>query len=526
MPDAISPEALSALMAGDDTYALVDVREAGEYNGAHIPGSSSLPRRQLEFQIDALIPFRGERLILCDDDQRRADLAAATLQHMGYTRVSVLAGGLNRWTTEGYPNEWGSNVQSKDFGEKMEVVHHIPVMEPQELHARQQRGEKLVLLDSRTPEEHTRATVPGSRSVPGGELALRISDIVKDSQTTVVVHCAGRTRSIVGARALQRMGVDRVYDLKNGTMGWLMAGLELEVGSQRLDLPEPSPEGKARAESHAARLASEDGVRHLAVARLKELMARADRETVYLIDVRTEEEYLQGHIPGFRWFPGGQAVQRSDEVAAVRNGTIVFACDGMVRSTVAASWFRQMGFPHVFALEGGTAAWTASGLSLEAEAPDQLPFGLAEARAKVGMLSPLDFEASLFPTLIFVDSSRDFAGGHVPGSHWVPRGWLEDRIETVAPHKDEPVGVTCADGLSSALAAATMLELGYNRAWVLGGGMAAWRQAGLSVETGLTGIMSAPTDVLLSGTERPFAEMINYLRWEEALGKKYETHRE
>ena len=526
MPAMISPEALTALIAGDDTCALIDVRESAEYNSAHIPGSSSLPRRQLEFQIGTLVPFRGERLILCDDDQRRADLAAATLQRIGYTQVSVLDGGLNRWTTEGYPNEWGINVQSKDFGEKMEVVHHISVMEPKELLARQQRGEKLVLLDSRTPEEHTKSTIPGSRSVPGAELTLRISDIVKDPETTIVVHCAGRTRSIVGARALQRMGLDRVYDLKNGTMGWLMAGLELESGSQRLDLPEPSPEGLAKAEAHAMHLANEDTVQHLGVSQLQELMARADRETVYLIDVRTEDEYVQGHISGFRWFPGGQAVQRSDDVAAVRNGKILFVCDGTVRSTVTASWYRQMGFPNVYAVDGGTAAWVAAGLALETGATDQLPFGLAEARAKVGMLSPADFEACQFPTLIFVDTSRDFAGGHVPGSHWVPRGWLEDRIESVAPDKDEPVGVTCSDGLNSALAAATLLELGYSHAWVLGGGVEAWRQAAFPLEAGLTGVMNTPTDVLLSGTERTFAEMLNYLRWEEALGKKYEVHTE
>ena len=80
------------------------------------------------------------------------------------------------------------------------------------------------------------------------------------------------------------------------------------------------------------------------------MQGKAATETVYLIDVRTEGEYRQGHVPGFRWFAGGQAVQRADDVAAVRDGTIVFACDGRVRSTVTASWYRQMGFPNVYAL--------------------------------------------------------------------------------------------------------------------------------------------------------------------------------
>src|SRR5207244_5144697 len=96
-------------------------------------------------------------------------------------------------------------------------------------------------------EEHRRATVPGSHSAPGGELALRIFEMVSDPDAEVVVHCAGRTRSIIGARLLQRMGFRKVYDLRNGTMGWGMAGLELEHGSPRLELPARSTAGLAPA---------------------------------------------------------------------------------------------------------------------------------------------------------------------------------------------------------------------------------------------------------------------------------------
>ena len=54
--------------------------------------------------------------------------------------------------------------------------------------------------------------------------------------------------------------------------------------------------------------------------------------------------------------------------------------------------------------------------------------------------------------------------------------------------------------------------------------MSAWRQAGLLVEPGLTSVMSPPTDVVPTGVDRTYADMMNYLRWEEELGKKYESH--
>src|ERR671915_119476 len=366
MAGGIFPEALKSLLESNSQFALIDVREPGEYNSAHIPGSSLIPRRQLEFDLAYAIPFKGTQVVVCDDDGRRGRLAGQTLERIGYTQVSILEGGINRWTTQGYPNEWGVDVLSKDFGEKMEVVNHVPEIDAVELRQRIERGEKLVILDTRPPEEYRRFCIPGGRSVPGGELALRITDIAKDldKDTTIIVNCAGRTRSIIGTRVLQRMGVPNVYGLKNGTSGWVLAGQQLETGADRVQLPEPSPEAVAAAEAYAAKLAAEDGVRYLDIPALQALMRRRNQETVYLVDVRTMEEYAAGHIPGFRWFPGGQAVQRSDDVAVVKNCPVIFTCDGKARATQTASFYRQMGHQEVYVVDGGTTAWVNSGRAL------------------------------------------------------------------------------------------------------------------------------------------------------------------
>ena len=86
---------------------------------------------------------------------------------------------------------------------------------------------------------------------------------------------------------------------------------------------------------------------------------------------------------------------------------------------------------------------------------------------------------------------------------------------------DQPVIVTCSDGVSSPLAGVTLLQLGYKDVSVLDGGMRAWRQAGFPVEMGLSGVMAPPTDLVIGGVDRTPAEMMNYLRWETALGEKY-----
>src|SRR4051812_27624751 len=197
------------------------------------------------------------------------------------------------------------NVPSKDFGEKIEVQEHVPSIEARELAAWIARGDDLVILDTRTPEEYARFCIPGGRSVPNGELPYRVAEIVRERPNArVVVNCAGRTRSIIGTRALQRMGVRDVVGLKNGTSGWVLAGLELETGADRLELPEPSDETKAEAEAYARKIMAEDGVRTVTPDEVEALLARDSGDSVYAIDIRSREEFEAGHIPGFWWFPG------------------------------------------------------------------------------------------------------------------------------------------------------------------------------------------------------------------------------
>jgi rhodanese-related sulfurtransferase len=523
MAKAITVSELHSLLATrGDEVALLDVREVAEYNLAHIAGSCSLPRRQIEFRVTGLVPWRGARVVVCDDDGVRANLAAATLETMEYTDVSVLTGGLNRWVTEGHNTEWGVNVPSKDFGEKLLLHQEVPELEPDELAEWFAEGKRPILLDSRTPEEHHRNCIPGSRSMPGAELGLRIWDLAQDPETPVVVHCAGRTRSIIGAGTLMRLGVPNVYALKNGTMGWQLAGLELETGSDRLALPDITSQGRQRAEAAAREVATVEGVQFIDAAAARELLASADKQTVYAFDVRSREEYTAAHIPGFSWVPGGQAVQATDNYVAVRAGTLLFACDGVVRAAMTAAWFRQMDFPNVYVLDGGTAAWQATGGELEAGPLGKTPAGFEAARGRVDFVTPPQFSERLGKdglVVLHVGTSDEYSGAHVPGSRWVSRSWLEPRIGEFVPSKSTPVAVTCADGVNSVFAAATLRELGYGSVVVVDGGMAAWMQAGLAIETGLTGVADPPNDVL--SVRRSYAEMLNYLRWEEALGEKY-----
>jgi rhodanese-related sulfurtransferase len=183
--------------------------------------------------------------------------------------------------------------------------------------------------------------------------------------------------------------------------------------------------------------------------------------------------------------------------------------------------YRQLGHENVFVVDGGVTAWKAARQSLETGFQKNRPAGMEKAEKSVKKISPEELNANQSELVLFVDTSEDFSQGHTPGAKWITRSWLEAEIVDTAPSKSTSIAVTCKDGRSSTLAAATLQDLGYNNVVALNGGISAWKTAGLPIEEGLTGIVRPPSDINYLGVSRSYGEMMNYLRWETALGEKY-----
>lgn len=244
----VSSKELAELMNSNRLFAIFDVRERGECNRCQIPDTTSLPRSQIEFRISQLVPNPVIPVIIYDQAEERAALAAETLTELGYRTVAILRGGITAWCNEDRRIVSGVNVPSKAFGEKVHHERNIPEISADELHRLKNQDEPLRILDVRTPEEYGRFCIPGAVNVPGGDLILWLDEL-KESNTPVIVNCAGRTRSIIGTAALRRLGLANVRALKNGTMGWVLSGFELEKSAAR-----HKPGSKA--ESRGGRFAS------------------------------------------------------------------------------------------------------------------------------------------------------------------------------------------------------------------------------------------------------------------------------
>ncbi|MDN7354911.1 rhodanese-like domain-containing protein [Acetobacter senegalensis] len=504
------------LRAGDE-IALLDVREEAFFAAGHPLFAVNLPLGRVEELVTGLIPRQTVPVVVYDNGEGLVRPAIELLRQLGYTAVSALAGGLEGWRASGGEVFIDVNVPSKAFGELVEHVRHTPSLSAEELHVRIVRGDDLVILDARRFVEYNTMSIPGGRSVPGAELALRVRDIAPSPDTTVIVNCAGRTRSIIGTQSLVNAEIaNPVFALRNGTIGWTLAGFELNHEAS-LKAPDFTEANHAKARQRAQELAEKTGVEFITPVQLKELESWTDR-SLYRLDVRSPEEYESGHLSGFRSAPGGQLVQATDEWIGVRHGTIVLTDTDGVRSRMTGHWLRQLGWKHVYVLDD----WTG----LKHEIGPQ-PVLLARPLADIPSISPADLLAQNTeanpPLILDLASSRTFRAGHVPGAVFIIPTDLVGHPDVLGARR---IVLTSPDGVAAQIAARRLVENGVE-AKVLEGGTAAWKAAGQALETGLSQESSLSNTVDIykrpyEGTDNTREAMQAYLDWEFGLVSQLE----
>src|SRR3954463_12655619 len=268
----LDPHAVKAMVSDGRELALVDLREELIFSRNHLLWARSIPLSRLELRFARLVPRRDTRIVLCDDGDGLVERAGKILADAGYTDLSSLHGGVPAWEKAGLELFSGVNVPSKAFGEHIEHACHTPSVSAEELDGLMRSGTDMVVVDSRPFDEFQRVSIPSATNVPGAELVLRIRDIAPSPETLVVVNCAGRTRSIIGAQSLINAGLpNKVVALRNGTMGWSLAGLAPDNGKARR-APSVSHGALAWAKSAAEAVAAKLELRSIdaaGVARLR-----------------------------------------------------------------------------------------------------------------------------------------------------------------------------------------------------------------------------------------------------------------
>ena len=478
----VAPRDLKNMLHDGGELALLDVREDGQFGEGHLLFATPLPYSRLEPGIPALVPRKSARIVLCDDGDGVAERAVKRLAAIGYTDASVLAGGNPAWAATGYAIFKGVNVPSKLFGELVEHGYGTPRVTVTELAQMKQRNEDFIIVDGRPYAEYNKMNIPGGICCPNAELPYRIREIVKNPKTKIIVNCAGRTRSIMGAQTLLNFGIENpVYALENGTQGWVLAGFELERGATRKYPDKIDAAALPGLQTTARKLLARFKVPTVTAKQIEGWLAEINR-SLYLLDVRTPEEFQAGSLPGAAHAPGGQLVQATDQWVGVRNARIVLADSDGVRAPVVAAWLKQLGCD-VYVLEGGVN----SGLTLPTPAKAKLP-----ALPKISADELKQALAAGTCSAFYLGPSMNYRKQHVPGSRWS----IRSRIVKDAADAKNVVLITRDTDVAQA-AAIDLAEAGVTNVKLLEGGLATWTRAGYTLDA--------------SPATPPDAECIDYL---------------
>ncbi|MGO2236832.1 MAG: rhodanese-like domain-containing protein [Marinomonas sp.] len=461
----LTAQQLKPLLTDGGEIAFLDIREHGQYGEGHPFFSVHLPFSKIETLAPRLMPCRSVRCVLMDNGDDVSIRAAGILESLGYSNVNILKGGSFAWTEAGYTLFKGVNVPSKTFGELVEHEFDTKSVSAEELHSMQADGKELLLLDGRSRAEFHKMSLPQAKSCPNAELGYRLPMLVSNPNIPVIINCAGRTRSIIGAQSLSLLNISNpVYALKNGTQGWRLAGFDLVNNIAINNLPTPTKEalehGREKAEELITRYNLNTVTEDIVQNWLKD-----KNQTSYLFDVRTEEEFSQGHVKNSISAPGGQLVQATDEKLAVRNARIILSCDNGLRSAITAIWLAGMGHK-VWILQDSDMSDTA----------DITP---ENVRVIQTMTLP-ELKMHIDNGLKILDASTglNYRKGHIKGAKWVTRARIN--YEELGNPEDWVLTGSCRmlmGGIARDIEATT----GKKFKGIVKGSIEEWRAQGLEI---------------------------------------------
>src|SRR5579863_4909501 len=233
-PPSVTPSQVRIALLLREEIALLDLRHEAAFATGHPLFAANMAVGRIALEAEARLPRKDVPIVVYDAGEGLVGEAADRLKALGYGDVRELEGGLEAWRNAGFEIFIDVNSYAKAFGELVESRRHTPLLSAEEVAALVASRADIRILDVRRPDEYATMNIPGSLSVPGAELVLRAGHVAPDPATTIVINCAGRTRSIIGTQSLINAGIaNNVVALRNGTIGWTLPNQTLERGADR-----------------------------------------------------------------------------------------------------------------------------------------------------------------------------------------------------------------------------------------------------------------------------------------------------
>ena len=360
----ITPDEAAALLE-DDAYIFFDVRQAADYEVAHVPGAEGHDMhaaKEGDFAagvatMELAIKELDKNIILvCYSGKRYAQAATNVLYALGYdmTKVYTLEGGFTAW--------------SETHGDKVEVSAEI--VQPAEAVAMQYmtpaeayevlENEEYVFFDVRQAADHKTSHIPGAlgydmHAAKEGDFKAGVATMqvaLRNLDKKIILVCySGKRYAQATTDVLYALGYDmsKVYTLEGGFGAWSKAYPETaEVSAEIVEPAEAVP------------------MQYMTPAEALELL---ENEEYVFFDVRKAADYAAGHIPGALGYDMDAAKEGNFQAGvttmtpALRglDKNIILVCySGKRYAQATTNVLSALGYDmtKVYTLEGGFTAWS------------------------------------------------------------------------------------------------------------------------------------------------------------------------
>ena len=488
--NSIAYREIKAELEAGGELALIDVRDKADYVTGHLWPAINIPFSRLELSVQRFVPRTTTRIILCHSNDSITRRAALSLSHLGYTNIVRFKENTGNLGSSDYPMIKGDYALAHSFGYHIESYYQTPAINADQLSKKLNAGEDVLVIDSRSPTDYKKASLPHSINIPVEEVILKVPDLILNEKTQIVVHCAGITRAALGAQTLINSSISNpVKILRDGTKGWFLNGGEL-ISGKKFYYRDSSPESTSFAIKTAQELAEKFSFKYCSPENLNKWIRKNSNRTCYLIDVRSQEEYEQKHFPGAINIPGGELAGMTCDHLATNNASLCLIDDGQsARAEITASWMIQLGWHDVVILtQWSDLAELESGAESHVISESCIPDSqLIKSKTLKKLLDNDDV------AVIDVSPSSEFQLGHINGAYWTLRSALPASMSSLAEFSD--IVITDSDGLMAQFVANELKRFTHQNLLVLDGGNKAWVTDGLSMSDDMEGVLCEVNDI-------------------------------
>ena len=226
-------QVLNVLKNNTKNISFLDIRERKEYVYGFAFGSVNCPFSKFKYLIKELVPDVNTTLILIGvKNINQKNQIQKMLKKLKYHRSFIIKGDYKIWKKYKFPLWAGEYTFSKAFGEWIEITSTIKNLYAKELYKIHKKNHNYLQIDARPKKEFEKFSLPQSVQCSGGELPCYINN-AENLRKNYIVHCAGRTRSIIAYQTLKDFNFkNKKYVLNGGTQNWVLNGFDRKFKNQ------------------------------------------------------------------------------------------------------------------------------------------------------------------------------------------------------------------------------------------------------------------------------------------------------